>query len=229
MAQTKSTYSAAPSYLQKHPLFEGWSDVELGLFYEQCDRIEFAEQEYLFQRDQGCVAFYIVETGAVQMQWQTDTAQVRPLHYRTTGGAVGDACVLMGDTYRVDAIALEPTIAIRITKQHFYAQLAKHPWLMMRLVSSLSQNLCYLFGDVMTMQSVSGTQRVIHYLLDRIALKNQQRIELDRSKAHIAAALNLTPEHFSRILNDLIKKEFIEVAGRQVVIKDVDGLLCYRR
>lgn len=229
MAQIKTTYPVAPNYLQKHPLFQGWDSVVLGLFYEQCDRVQFTEHEYLFRRDQACVAFYIVESGAVQLQWQANTNQVKVLHYRTTGGAVGDACILMGDTYRVDALALEPTTAIRITKQHFYTHLAKHPQLMMRLVSNLSQSLCYLFGDVMTTQSVSGTQRVIHYLLDRTPLTNQQRIELDRSKAHIAASLNLTPEHFSRILNDLIKNKFIEVGGRQVVIKDLDGLLCYTR
>lgn len=229
MAQAKLTYTAAPQYLQSHPLFKDWGAEELGRFYEQCHRVGFAENEYLFKRGQGCVAFYIVETGAVQLQWQTQTNQVKSLHYRTTGGAVGDACVLMGDTYRVDALALEPTVALKITKQHFYAWLAKHPLLMMRLVAQLSQNLCYLFGDVMTTHSVSGTQRVIHYLVDRIPLKKHQRIELDRSKGHIAASLNLTPEHFSRILNDLIKNKFIEVAGRQVIVKDLDGLLGYTR
>ncbi len=219
----------APLSFIKHPIFQGWTSEEILALYEVCETIELQASDYVFQRDQPCYAFYLVEQGEVELQWKTKTGQVKVLHQRTKGEAVGDACVLMGDKYRVDAIATENTTLIRISKQHFYAQLSTKPHLMMRLVNLLSQNLCGLFGDVLTASSISGTQRVINYLLAKVPLRNHVVVELTSSKAQVAAALNLTPEHFSRILHDLAKQSFIEVTGRQVAIEDVDGLLAYSR
>ena len=218
----------SPAFIQ-HAIFEGWDPAELRALYEVCETIRLQPHEYLFQRDQPCYAFYLIEEGAVQMQWQTKTGVTKALHQRTKGDAVGDACILMGDKYRVDALVTEPATLLRISKQHFYAQLCKHPYLMGRLISKLSQNLCFLFGDVLSAASISGTQRVINYLLAKIPLKNHAVVELTTSKAQVAALLNLTPEHFSRILHDLTKQGFIEVTGRQVAIENVDGLLTYSR
>lgn len=215
--------------LGKHPIFEGWGVEELRILGDLCEIIELQVGEYVFMRDQACYAFYLIEEGEVQLQWQTKTGQVKVLHQRAQGGAVGDACVLMGDRYRVDAVVTQPATLIRISKQHFYGQLSQHPHLMVRLVNRLSQDLCSLFGDVLTASSISGTQRVINYLLAKVPLRNHTVVELERSKAQVAASLNLTPEHFSRILHDLAQRGFIEVIGRQVAIEDVDGLLCYSR
>jgi CRP-like cAMP-binding protein len=47
------------------------------------------------------------------------------------------------------------------------------------------------------------------------------------SKKLVASRLNLTPEHFSRILQDLTMKKLIEVKGREVVILDIERLRNY--
>jgi CRP-like cAMP-binding protein len=40
------------------------------------------------------------------------------------------------------------------------------------------------------------------------------------SKAIVASRLNLTPEHFSRILHELVSAKLIEVDGRAIRILD---------
>lgn len=229
MAFLKQINSDVSPAFRQHPIFEGWALAELKTLYEVCEVIKLQPSDYLFQRDQPCYAFYLIEEGGVQMQWQTKTGVTKTLHQRGKGETVGDACILMGDKYRVDALVTEPTLLLRISKQYFYAQLGKHPHLMAQLISKLSQNLCFLFGDVLSAASVSGTQRVINYLLAKAPLRNHVVVELNTSKAQVAALLNLTPEHFSRILHDLTKQGFIEVTGRQVAIENVDGLLMYAR
>jgi CRP-like cAMP-binding protein len=52
-------------------------------------------------------------------------------------------------------------------------------------------------------------------------------VTLPTSKAIVASRLNLTPEHFSRILHDLTQAGLIEVDGREVRIKDVTRLRAY--
>jgi CRP-like cAMP-binding protein len=45
-------------------------------------------------------------------------------------------------------------------------------------------------------------------------------MRLTTSKAVVASRLNVTPEHFSRILHDLAEQKLIEVEGREIRIVD---------
>lgn len=52
----------------------------------------------------------------------------------------------------------------------------------------------------------------------------QASVELPTRKSIIASRLNLTPEHFSRILNDLAQSGLVRVRGRKVDILDIERL-----
>ena len=52
-------------------------------------------------------------------------------------------------------------------------------------------------------------------------------VTLPTNKGVIASRLNLTQEHFSRILHELSEKELIVVEGRRIHIPNVDMLRAY--
>ncbi len=75
----------------------------------------------------------------------------------------------------------------------------------------------------------SGPERVIGFLL-RIDSpgngdeSNETTVKLPASKVTIASRLNLTPEHFSRILHDLSATGLIEVDGKSIHVPDLQRL-----
>src|SRR5690606_9281486 len=90
-----------------------------------------------------------------------------------------------------------------------------------KMLAGLSQRLHSLMSDVEAYTLRSGTQRVISYLLqDKQARQDGWQFRLETSKAVIASRLNLTPEHFSRILHDLGAHGLIEIKGREITIID---------
>jgi CRP-like cAMP-binding protein len=74
-------------------------------------------------------------------------------------------------------------------------------------------------------------QRVIGYLLRDIEQQAEPaapiRIVLDTSKGVIASRLNLTPEHFSRILGELSHEKLITVKGAEIMILDPERLRAF--
>ena len=73
----------------------------------------------------------------------------------------------------------------------------------------------------------SGTERVMGYLLNRVppnAVNGNAVVTLPTKKGIIASQLNLTHEHFSRILRELFTAGLIEVDGRNVHIASVSQL-----
>jgi CRP-like cAMP-binding protein len=75
---------------------------------------------------------------------------------------------------------------------------------------------------------MSGTQRVICYLLHEVPFEAEGAAEvavtLPVRKGLIASRLNLTQEHFSRILHELAVATLIRVEGQRVHIRDVGQL-----
>ena len=80
----------------------------------------------------------------------------------------------------------------------------------------------------------SGVQRVIGYLLGDDNLDETENasqaitVSLPVSKAAIASRLSLTPEYFSRVLNELETAGLIHVDKRDIHISDTARLANYQ-
>jgi len=96
------------------------------------------------------------------------------------------------------------------------------------MLSGLARRLHGLVRDVEAYTLRSGQERVIGYLLADVAeLTGNGRpveVHLTPGKSVIASRLNMTPEHFSRILHDLAASGLIEMNGRSVRIPDLERL-----
>lgn len=223
------TVTLTPKRLAKQPLFYGWGMSQLTALLAVSETVQFAAGQGLFKRGQDSDCFYLLDEGQVQLQLSPSANNQKKIRQLQAGDSVGDSYMLMAKPYRVDAVALTQVRALKITHDAFFTCLAQQPGLMIQFIAQLSERLYGLLGDVLTANLLSGTQRVIYYLLEDIPLKNGERITLTQSKAQVAAALNLTPEHFSRILHDLSTRQFIRVEGRHIFFLDVDGLCMYER
>ena len=49
-------------------------------------------------------------------------------------------------------------------------------------------------------------------------------VTLPAAKSEIASQLNLTPEHFTRVLHELAHSGLLEVQGRKITVRDPDRL-----
>jgi len=109
-----------------------------------------------------------------------------------------------------------------------FEELERTPQFARKMLAGLSRRLHGLISDVEAYSLQSGTQRVIGFLLRQDEQRSEANepyvVTLPTSKANVASRLNLTPEHFSRILHDLVASGLIVVDGRDVRIVDVPRL-----
>ena len=108
-----------------------------------------------------------------------------------------------------------------------FEELDRDPQLGRKIIAGLSMRLHRLIADVESYSLRSGRERVIGYLLrnqDDTESHRDVSIELPTKKGVIASRLNLTQEHFSRILHDLAENGLIVVDGRRIRIPDVARL-----
>jgi len=148
------------------------------------------------------------------------------------GQSFGEAAMFLDRPYPVNAECLADSLLLHISKSTLDAELMRDRRLARMMLAGLSRRLVGLVHDVEAYSLRSGMQRVIGYLLRDIEQQDDApaapiRIVLDTSKGVIASRLNLTPEHFSRILGELSHEKLITVKGAEITILDPERLRAF--
>lgn len=175
------------------------------------------------QRGEACTGFYSIVYGRVKLSFTSAQGSEKVLELAGAGQAFGEAMMFVDKPHILTAQALEDTMLLHIPTQAVRAAIENHPRFARRMLEGLSRRLHMLLGDVEAFSLNSGTQRVIDYLTQE-AEDESAEIVLPTSKTVVASRLNLTPEHFSRILHDLVGKRLIRMQGRAILIPSVARL-----
>lgn len=218
------------TFLANLPMFQGFSAAEIDRIAEGTVEIRAPKGQMLFQRGDPCLGFHAVVYGQVKLAFVSPQGSEKVIEILGPGQTFGEALMFSDRPYVVYGQALADSLLLHVSKAVIDAEIARDPHVARVMLASLSRRLIGLIQDVEAYSLRSGMQRVIGYLLrdldDRPAPEpgSRLRIVLDANKGIIASRLNLTPEHFSRILAELSQEGAISVHGAEIEILDA-GLL----
>lgn len=218
------------SFLANLPLFREIGPPELERIAAGTREIHAARNEVLFRKGDPCNGFHVVVYGHVKLAFTSAGGDEKVVQLFGPGQSFGEALMFMEAPYVVYAQTLADTLLLHIDKSVVFAEIDREPRFARKMIAGLSRRLHGLMRDVEAYSLYSGTQRVIGYLLRAEpdhAPGECAQIKLPTSKTIIASRLNLTPEHFSRILHELAVEKLIEVDGRTVTILDLERLRAY--
>jgi CRP/FNR family transcriptional regulator, dissimilatory nitrate respiration regulator len=218
----------AVDFLARLPLFNELDAVELERVALHTTELHVPRGEVIFRQGDASTGFHCVIYGRVKLAFSSPQGGEKVVEILGPGQSFGEAVMFMDKPYLVSTQALEDTMLLHISKQGVFEELERTPRFARKMLSGLSRRLHGLISDVQAYSMNSGTQRVIGYLL-REGLADGEGVTLHASKAVVASRLNLTPEHFSRILHDLAGSRLIEVHGRDITILDADKLRNYEK
>ncbi|MCC2596660.1 Crp/Fnr family transcriptional regulator [Pusillimonas sp. MFBS29] len=216
-------------FLAKLPLFNELSERELDTIAAGTTEVQVQRGEMLFHRGDPCVGFHTVVYGQIKLMFVSPMGGEKVVRLIGPGDCFGEALMFLDKAYIVSAQALADTMLLHVSKNVLFAEIDSQPGFARKMLGGLSQRLHSLMGDVEAYSLRSGTQRVIGYLLkDGGTHQDGRQFRLETSKTVIASRLNLTPEHFSRILHDLGANGLIKVKGREITIMDAAKLSAYQ-
>ena len=212
------------------PLFNGLSPAEVARIARGVRELKAPKGEILFHRGDTCTGFHLILSGQIKLAFTSADGNEKVVEILRPGQTFGEAVMFMDKPYVVMAQALTETQLLHIGKQIFFDELAGDPLFCRKIIAGLSQRLHHLMADVESYSLRSGRDRIIGYLLREEEFvpnpphDGRVSIRLPTSKGTIASRLNLTQEHFSRILHELTSAGLIEVEGRTIHIPDIGRL-----
>ncbi|MCC6531608.1 MAG: Crp/Fnr family transcriptional regulator [Burkholderiales bacterium] len=219
------------AFLANLPLFSDFGEEDLERIAAGSSVLYVEKGRVVVQRGDPCVGFHAVVYGQVKLGFTSAQGAEKVVDIIGPRQTFGEALMFLERPYIVSATALADSMLIHVGKNAVFAEIEGDPGFARRMLAGLSRRLHGLVNDVEAYSLRSGAQRVIGYLLrengDEPAGGNTLSVTLPTNKNIIASRLNLTPEHFSRILHELASAALIEVEGRNVRILDVERLRNY--
>ena len=222
-----------PRYLATLPLFSHLDQVELERLALGCTLRRFERGKLVFRQGEPCEEFHVVVVGQVKLFVLSPAGTEKVIELCGPGHSFAEALMFIGSPYVVSAQTLSETLLMTVEKSVVLDEITSNSSFAVRMLAGLSRRLHGLIKDVEGYALHSGVQRVIGYLLgDRIdesqIASESITVTLPVSKAAIASRLSLTPEYFSRVLNELETAGLIEVDKRDIRIPDTARLANYQ-
>jgi len=209
------------------PLLKGLEHGEVEHLAAGATEIPRSRGTVVFREGDVCTGLYFVFKGQVKLSLQTGRGQERVLQLIGDGESFGEAALFLGRRHLTTAEAIADSALLHVTKEVILFEVSRNPEFASRVVRELCRQLHERTLDLQSCTLLSGRQRVVSYLLARLPQGvNGSAVDilLPAKKGIIASRLNLTQEHFSRILHDLATDALIEVYGSTVRIPDVHRL-----
>ena len=216
------------AFLANLPLFKELSPAEIERIVAGTSELHVPRGEVLFNKGAPCTGFHLVIYGQVKLSFVTPQGSEKVVEIIGPGMSFGEALMFMERPYIVMAQTLADSLLLHVAKQTVFAELERNPGFARKMLAGVSRRLHGIISDLESYSLHSGTQRVIGYLLRQDdgqgGAAEPCTVTLPTSKAIVASRLNLTPEHFSRILHELAAAGLVRVDGRDIVIEDVARL-----
>jgi CRP-like cAMP-binding protein len=209
------------------PFFRGMEGAALGRLASEISEVDARNGTVLFRRGEPCRGLYIVVSGQVKLSLAAPHGSEKVVELVGPGGCFAGSSILLDRPHVMTAETLADTRLLLIARTVVLAELERAPGFTRSFMASMSQRMHHLIGALEDCMLRSGTERVIGFLLHQLpreATEGPMTVTLPAKKGIIASQLNLTHEHFSRILRDLVTQGLIGVEGRNVHVPDVHKL-----
>ena len=210
------------------PLFNSLAPEEIARIARGTREVHAAKGDILFHKGDPCNGFHLLVYGQMKLAFTSSQGTEKVVEILSQGQSFGEAVMFMEKPYIVFAQALSDSLLLHISKAAVFDELQRDHNLGRKMLAGMAMRLHQLMTDVESYSLHSGKERIIGYLLRELPANSQDAtqvtVQLPTNKGIIASRLNLTQEHFSRILHELSELGLIVVEGRKINIPDIDKL-----
>lgn len=218
---------ALSATLRQSRLFSGLSTDDLEAVAQVCSLRSLDKGETLFREGERSGGFYLVHSGSVSIYRLTPDGREQIICVFRVPDSFGEATLATLEVYPANAVALESSQVIQVSKSGFRALIRRNPDMSLHMLGAMSLHLRHL---VESLQGLKGRQ-IEHRLAEWLLRQSPQAamgcpvdIELGMTKKVLAGQLGVTSETLSRTLARFKSEELITVNGPRIRLIDPVGL-----
>jgi CRP/FNR family transcriptional regulator, cyclic AMP receptor protein len=170
---------------------------------------------------------YVVLIGLVKVVFTSERGDEMVLNVMGPGETFGELALLDGSPRSASVIALRPTSVFALPRARLLALMNVHPGLadeFLTLIGKLVRKLTEQAGDLAYLDLTGRLAKVLLQLAER--RDHGRDVILDRglTQSDLAGMIGATRPAVNRTLKSFVRRGFISITGRTIVIHDLASL-----
>lgn len=213
--------------LKQSVLFSAMTEHQFDQMLVFSDMVKMLPDQMIFQQGMELSHIYFVYDGAVKLVRGTMKGDEKIIEVVLSGRTFAEGVLFAGaPKFPVTAIAMKPTVLVRIQAKSFMNLLRSSTDLCINMLGHLSVRLHWMVKELDKQTLHNASFRVIDYFLSHVEedVEHEFKLKLVVAKRDIASRLSIKPETFSRALKSLEQKSLIEIKESKIILKDVSRL-----
>lgn len=212
---------ASQTLLARLPLFAALDAAALARLAAGATRVTLARGRTLFRKGERTGGMYLVVYGEIKLIASSPARGARLSGIVGPGRSFGEPVMFLERAALVDAQAASDALLLQLPQALVFDEIERNPRFARRMLAGLAQRVERLVHELDRQAVGSGAERLAAYLLrHRRDTDGAIDLTLPAPKAEIASLLNMTPEHFSRVLHELAAAGVLSVQGRRITVPD---------
>jgi CRP/FNR family transcriptional regulator, dissimilatory nitrate respiration regulator len=190
-------------------------------------QVDAPKRTVIFRPGDPAAGIHIVMSGHVKLSLPARDSGEKVIAIIGPGQSFGELGMFLHEPHMLSAESTDSAKLVRVDKAAILTCIKRNPQFAAQMIATLGRRLRDLIREIDSWRRHSGPQRVVEFLAGELpaeALSGSAAVLLPAKKRVIASRLDLTHEHFSRILRDLTEAGLISVDGPTIVVRDVRRL-----
>ncbi|MEA2835223.1 MAG: family transcriptional regulator, cyclic receptor protein [Methylobacteriaceae bacterium] len=213
--------------LKKIDLLAGFDEDSIAKLASRAHERHYIAGETIFLRGDKGDCFYVVVSGRVRIVLGVSDGREMTLRHQGPGTILGEIAMLDGRARSADAMALDPTSLVRISRTHFMEIMERQPKLAQALLGALCARLRVLTDQVEAIALFPLETRLARLFLQLIGASGESgpvaRIPANVTQAELAALIVASRSKVNKTLSHWRDTGLLKVEPGHFVF-DVDAL-----
>jgi CRP-like cAMP-binding protein/class 3 adenylate cyclase len=216
--------------LLRTPVFAGLPSKVTASLRTRVHRRVFAAGAYLAREGEPAASMFVIERGLVRITHTSHHGRELVLRLLGPNDTFGEIGVLdTAGTRAANAIAVQPTSCVMISKDDILAALRSTPELALRMLALMVDHARQQDQDLADFAFLDVTGRIARKLLDLAGRHGEVvtggvRIGVRLSQAELAAMVGASRENVNRSLGQMVTLGALSMEGGHITILDSDRL-----
>ncbi len=186
----------------------------------------YRKGEVIFEEGDEGRGFFVVKSGRVKVFKLSADGKEQILHFFGDGEHFAEVPAFDGQCFPASAATVEKTELLFFPRTAFLALLQQHPTLAIAMLAVSARHLRRMAQIIenLSFKEVPGRLAVyLLYLSDRNG--KGEEVELDMTKAQLAAFLGTIPETLSRVFAKMSQDGLISLDGSRIKLLNLERLM----
>jgi CRP/FNR family cyclic AMP-dependent transcriptional regulator len=220
---------AAVGLLRRTRLFAGLGEPTLRVLADRSLERTFPRHSRLFHQGDPGTGLYVLASGLVKVVVTSEDGEEMVLVTLGPGEALGELSIVDGGPRSASAEALEPTVALLITREVLLDLATRDRGLteaLLQVLGGLLRRLTEQASDLVFLDLPGRVAKLLAGLAVERGSATPEGIELDAAltQTDLAGMVGASRQSVNQILQGFARRGYLQVRGRRIVIHRLDLL-----